>query len=289
MKYKSLNIILFFLFFTCNEKQNRHLIFKNTEPINHIDFNSLKNINTEISYKDYGIKRGNLDTNFGKASFFLVDVDGNGIFNDLKKDVLLISQFNSKKPHLFFLNKIQKNNLFSINDSIISIDIILLKNNVYEAKYYLKNFNKLNSVPKYNRFFDKVPNIDFWANNNKKYNLNEINKDNKLLFIEFWTTWCSPCIQSIPTIRVIHEKYNQKIRIISINSNKRELHKVEEIIKNENMNWLQGFTNNDLKDKMDFDVYPKGYLFDSYGNLIMFNASPYKVLKYLDESYSIKK
>jgi thiol-disulfide isomerase/thioredoxin len=43
-------------------------------------------------------------------------------------------------------------------------------------------------------------------------------KGEKLTVIDFWATWCKPCLKSIPAINAIYEQYKDKgVSFISIN------------------------------------------------------------------------
>jgi thiol-disulfide isomerase/thioredoxin len=43
-------------------------------------------------------------------------------------------------------------------------------------------------------------------------------KGEKLTVIDFWTTWCKPCIKAIPELNSIYENFNNKgVSFISIN------------------------------------------------------------------------
>lgn len=44
-------------------------------------------------------------------------------------------------------------------------------------------------------------------------------KGDKLTIIDFWATWCKPCIKSIPTLNKIQEQYADKgVKVIGINA-----------------------------------------------------------------------
>ena len=38
----------------------------------------------------------------------------------------------------------------------------------------------------------------------------------KYILLDFWGHWCAPCIKSFPKVKVLHEKYDDKLQIIGI-------------------------------------------------------------------------
>ncbi|RXK13891.1 thioredoxin [Halarcobacter mediterraneus] len=40
--------------------------------------------------------------------------------------------------------------------------------------------------------------------------------EGKFVLINFWATWCPPCIKEMPTLNKIYEKYNDKFEIIGV-------------------------------------------------------------------------
>ena len=53
-------------------------------------------------------------------------------------------------------------------------------------------------------------------------NESKIEKD-KLLLIDFWATWCGPCIASFPHLEKLQEKYSDNLQIIAISDEKVDL------------------------------------------------------------------
>ena len=58
----------------------------------------------------------------------------------------------------------------------------------------------------------------------------------KLVVVEFWATWCPPCRASIPHLKELHDKYNEKgLVLISLSNEKKET--VEPFVQKAGMTW----------------------------------------------------
>lgn len=88
----------------------------------------------------------------------------------------------------------------------------------------------------------------------------------KFLLLNFWQTWCAPCIREIPSLIELKEKYNPgKLEIISIN-NEPNYNKVINFIKEHNMTWTNIWDKNDyFKYLFRVNAYPTMILIDNKG------------------------
>ena len=61
---------------------------------------------------------------------------------------------------------------------------------------------------------DKAPAIaitDYISNTPKDTTLK-----NKYILLEFWATWCAPCLGAVPHLNMLHEKYKDRNYILFI-------------------------------------------------------------------------
>lgn len=78
--------------------------------------------------------------------------------------------------------------------------------------------NSVKELPKIN---NKYPPFQLPDINDKKYNVTRI-IDNKPIIINFWATWCEPCIDEIPTLNKLYSKYSKKISFFAVTSLKKD-------------------------------------------------------------------
>lgn len=83
--------------------------------------------------------------------------------------------------------------------------------------------------------------------NGKEYNLN--NLKGKYVLINFWATWCAPCVKNLPFFKTLTEKYkSENIKFVFISLDKTEKEWKNHITKTK-MKGLQLFAPNAKKEK----------------------------------------
>lgn len=85
--------------------------------------------------------------------------------------------------------------------------------------YYNKNLAYLNGPTAKGELINYIaPEINFdWTNELKANKLSDL-KGN-VVILDFWATWCGPCIASFPNIRALQERYaNYPVKIIGVTS-----------------------------------------------------------------------
>lgn len=271
---------------SCKKSITNEYILSKKSVFEHIDFLSL-DIETDMNLKRYDYLYDNINLDGSDFSLVLIDYNQNNNFND-NDDLIIINApiiSNNDLNNLNFTNTIEINKLFSIDSTVFSINDIDKKCEFYTIKIKKENL-KIDDVPFQNRMISKLPkNLFYHSISNEKINI--LNDQKKFIYIEFWSTSCSPCIELIPEIEKLNNRYPDVIDIhsISVLNNRNTKEQVYKFVEeNKEFSWNIGFSNKILESRLRVGGVPMGYLFDSKGNLLIFNATPQKIEKFLSEN-----
>ena len=98
------------------------------------------------------------------------------------------------------------------------------------------------------------------------------NYKGKVVLIDFWATWCGPCVAELPNVLKVYEKHHGKgFDIIGISLDQDEA-KLTSFTKQKNMTWQQFFDGqgwgNKLAAKYGVNSIPATFLLDGEGKII---------------------
>lgn len=133
-----------------------------------------------------------------------------------------------------------------------------------QIKLFLENPNHL-------IFGDKAINFTLLSNEGREISLSSFNGHYVLL--EFWASWCGPCINEIPYLGSAYKKYNGdgfEILSVSIDANESDW---KSAIEKYNMNWTHVLDSKegDVALKYKINGIPRNYLIDPEGTMIKMN------------------
>lgn len=135
--------------------------------------------------------------------------------------------------------------------SLDSITLELVKQEI--ADIYVSNY---------------IPSSLFFINlNEDTVHLQGLIDNTKYLLVDFWGTWCKPCVADIPKLKEIYSKNEDKLNILSLNS-RDYIDKIEEFIHQNGVLWNQGLANTELKGYFGQNGYPDYFLLEPSGRLI---------------------
>jgi thiol-disulfide isomerase/thioredoxin len=231
-------------------------------------------------------------------------------FRKIYADILTRGQEpNTDRNELMLEFKDKVSNSISTNaDEFISVYLIYRYHLLFEVKevnYFLSIINDKYRSSKYYRklrseylgkgkiavgakFIDfELPNKD-----NKLIKLSEIIRDNQVVLIEFWGSWCGPCIKKARLVKPIYEQFNNKgfeIIGVALETNKQRW---LDMLTKENYRWpnvveLEQDQSQEIVIARLYqaNTYPYGILVDQNGYIISINPSMDELSLILKEKF----
>ncbi len=182
---------------------------------------------------------------------------------------------------------------FEVFDKLaVLLDEELVEQRVAPARERLKQFieseeNDADLVPGEN-----VP--DFTLDNLKgeEVVLYDILAENEFVLVEFWASWCAPCIQSFPDLKSLYASYNENgFEVITVSIDD-DLSDWEHESKTQELPWIDVGEMYGWKGPTatayGVQFVPKGYLVDSTGLILEKDLDPDQLGEFLTAKFGAK-
>ncbi|MFB3895759.1 MAG: TlpA family protein disulfide reductase [bacterium] len=140
---------------------------------------------------------------------------------------------------------------------------------VIDSKDYQYAF-PAESTLKQLEWIGKPVSIQFTAIDGKQVDISQMK--GKIILIDFWATWCHPCVREIPNIVKLYKKYHKKgLEIIGIDFDEdKEL--LTQMIEKKQIPWPQYFDGkqwgNKFGQEFGITALPTMWLIDKTGNVV---------------------
>ncbi len=134
-----------------------------------------------------------------------------------------------------------------------------------------------------------VANFTLPDGNGADRSLRDVFDTNKFVFIDFWASWCGPCIESIPALKDVYSTYRSNgLEIVSVSIDDDEESWIERSEELElpwiNLGELKGFVG-EVASSYGVTFLPKGYLVDGQGVIVQKNLTPEQLAEFLTQQF----
>lgn len=115
-------------------------------------------------------------------------------------------------------------------------------------------------------------------------------KNDRYTMIDFWASWCGPCRASIPHVKELHEKYGDKLCILSVSVDKEEK-AWRKAVDEEQMSWTQLLASKSgtrtLQKSYNLTSIPYMLIIDKEGKIICATHDPNVVSSVLEANIKL--
>lgn len=114
---------------------------------------------------------------------------------------------------------------------------------------------------------DVVTNYNWQLQDINGNRFNFQNNEDKVVLINFWATWCPPCIAEMPNLKELHNDYKDKIEFVFISNEKQET--VKNFLEDNNYNFKSYAPISTAPEMLNVTSIPRTFLLDKNGDIVI--------------------
>ena len=110
-----------------------------------------------------------------------------------------------------------------------------------------------------------IPDLKIKLLNGKTTSIYELLEDGPLM-IDFWATWCTPCVISMPYLEQVYQDYKDKDFVfVSVNTERTNQVAVREFLEEQKLHFPVYVDSGHLQSRLRVTTYPTAILIDKKG------------------------
>jgi len=137
----------------------------------------------------------------------------------------------------------------------------------FHAKVYLNRLISHNPVPVDERAQQLLEDYDFKLVDVNGSGVNLLDYKGEVIFINFWATWCPPCVAEMPDLQLLYDAYGEKVKFLFIARDKKE--KVSDFLMKKNYNLPVYFESGFTPKSLYSAALPTTFIIDKKGNIVL--------------------
>ena len=91
----------------------------------------------------------------------------------------------------------------------------------------------------------------------------------KVVFLNFWATWCGPCRAEVPELVDLQERYKGRLQIIGLNVDDDDADEIQKYVRETGINYPVAMTSNEIRAQYGgIPALPTSFVLDTQGHVV---------------------